>query len=251
MAGLVFCCRLIALDHAWKLSGGDEEAFETHFPITRAYLLEDRPYFTGELLSLIAYSLSRAPDKVPVIFWSPKKEYFFFKGDKFCISQFKSLIQRLLNESKELVDRLTFKDKARSASLTHIFDLEFSRRILPILRDNQSEHMANYSFLSDSRNTGPLKGVDSYLLTILRNTSLKDQAIRNKGSTGKYFWDIEFARNFINESEELLRKLLLLIHMTSGQPGRGPEITDLAIWNTTQRRRNIYIVDGRIMVTTW
>lgn len=44
--------------------------------------------------------------------------------------------------------------------------------------------------------------------------------------------------------------LLLLIHITGGQPARGPEILDLSLWNTPTRRRNIHVIDGRVMVIT-
>jgi len=50
--------------------------------------------------------------------------------------------------------------------------------------------------------------------------------------------------------ERFLEKLLFLVHLTAGQPGRGPEITSIRHSNSATTRRNIYIHDGQIMIVT-
>lgn len=47
-----------------------------------------------------------------------------------------------------------------------------------------------------------------------------------------------------------LRRLLVLIHVGSGQPLRAPEILSTRWKNTENHRRNIFIVDGRVMIHT-
>ena len=47
-----------------------------------------------------------------------------------------------------------------------------------------------------------------------------------------------------------LRRLLVLIHVGSGQPLRAPEILSTRWKNTENHRRNVFIVDGRVMIHT-
>jgi hypothetical protein len=50
--------------------------------------------------------------------------------------------------------------------------------------------------------------------------------------------------------KQLLEQLLILIHITGGQPARGTEMTILRYLNAQQNMRNVYIQDGRVIVVT-
>ena len=49
--------------------------------------------------------------------------------------------------------------------------------------------------------------------------------------------------------EEFLKRLLVLIHIASGQPLRESELFSIT-WYNTQRRRNAYIKHGLVMLYT-
>jgi hypothetical protein len=44
-----------------------------------------------------------------------------------------------------------------------------------------------------------------------------------------------------------LTLLLVCVYVTSGQPGRGPEITTMRHRNRLLQNRNIFIMDGQVM----
>ena len=50
--------------------------------------------------------------------------------------------------------------------------------------------------------------------------------------------------------ERFLEYLLILIHITGGQPGRGTGITMLRYANAMQSMRNIFIKEGQVMIVT-
>lgn len=60
-------------------------------------------------------------------------------------------------------------------------------------------------------------------------------------------WKLDGVNHYLKKSDELLDLLFLIIHITSGQPARGPEILEIRLWNTATTRRNIHVIDGRIL----
>ncbi len=54
-------------------------------------------------------------------------------------------------------------------------------------------------------------------------------------------------RHYLGSVTALARKLMMLIHMTSGLPARGPQL--LAVrWCNTELLRNIFICEGYVML---
>lgn len=212
--------------------------------------MENRPYFTGELLSLIAYGISKSADKMPEIFWSESKDYFLYKGDRFSIPIFKRMVQELIQDAEDLQEGLLFTEHWSSQGRDPFQGTPLPQ-ILTLLHDNHGEHMASYSFITDSRNKELLVGLESFLLETLISTPVLCQKYLQliPGTTPQ--WKLDPTSRYLGQAEALLGKILLIVHITSGQPGRGPEITDLDLWNTASHRRNIYIADGRMMITTW
>jgi len=68
--------------------------------------------------------------------------------------------------------------------------------------------------------------------------------------------DLEEIRGYMARVEEFKEKLLVLVHMTGGQPRRGPEIQSVRHSNTVQGGyRNLFIEDGTVaasyVITIW
>ncbi|VTO90232.1 unnamed protein product [Fusarium graminearum] len=79
------------------------------------------------------------------------------------------------------------------------------------------------------------------LIASSRKTDLLDQ-------TGEWKWvGIRKYLKLVKRFEEFL---LLLAHITGGQPSRGEEITGLRLINGINRDRNIFIIDGEVILVT-
>ena len=71
-----------------------------------------------------------------------------------------------------------------------------------------------------------------------------------KGESNGLEWMASGIREYESTVERFLEYLLILIHITGGQPGRGTEITTLRYANVMQSMRNIFVKEGRVMIVT-
>jgi hypothetical protein len=63
-------------------------------------------------------------------------------------------------------------------------------------------------------------------------------------------WIASGMSNYASAAETFLEYLLIPIHVTGGQPGRGTEITTLRCANAMQSMTNIFIKEGQVMIGT-
>jgi hypothetical protein len=71
-------------------------------------------------------------------------------------------------------------------------------------------------------------------------------------STVRYpVWNQKSYQDYLLEVEVFLERLLLLVHLTGGQPARGSEILSLRSVNTVNSyRRNVFIEGGMVSTVT-
>jgi len=55
---------------------------------------------------------------------------------------------------------------------------------------------------------------------------------------------------YLNRERQFLRKLMVAMHVTGGQPARGPELGSIKVVNSVFSARNIYVVNGRMVFLT-
>ncbi|KAL9572225.1 hypothetical protein ACKAV7_003638 [Fusarium commune] len=107
---------------------------------------------------------------------------------------------------------------------------------------------------NDERFVIPLAGIEDDLTQTRRGQSF----IYRNGLAGK---EVEMLEDLITSSRktDLLDQtgewkfeefLLLLAHITGGQPSRGEEITGLRLINGINRDCNIFIIDGEVILVT-
>jgi hypothetical protein len=122
------------------------------------------------------------------------------------------------------------------------------------LVDNAAENTHRWNFLQDTRNiNGELPDRKDWILNrIVDNDWLRDEFME-PCSIGKVTWNQRAIRAYEKKVDVFLRSLLLLVHLTSGQPARGTELLSLRHSNTMQGlHRNIFIDNGMVStVTSW
>jgi hypothetical protein len=75
--------------------------------------------------------------------------------------------------------------------------------------------------------------------------------IRQVGQADEVLWREGPVANYLQQVDRFLQRLLLLVHITSGQPARATELLGLRHRNTLQgRHRNIFIEHGLVSTVT-
>jgi hypothetical protein len=120
------------------------------------------------------------------------------------------------------------------------------------LVDNPAENRNEWSFLQHNENLlGPLPDRRSWLLDrVLSNEWLYEEFL-GKDAAGKTVWRYGNAKAYKEKVTRFLELLLLLIHLTSGQPARRTEILSIRYMNTVHgHHRNIFIENGMVSTVT-
>ncbi|KAM0188770.1 hypothetical protein ACHAPI_010379 [Fusarium lateritium] len=104
---------------------------------------------------------------------------------------------------------------------------------------------------NDKRFMIPLAGIEDNLTQTRQGQSF----IYHNGLTGK---EVKILKdliassrktNLLNQTVKKFKEfLLLLAHITGGQPSRGEEITGLRLINGINRDRNIFIINGEVVL---
>ncbi|KAH3951994.1 hypothetical protein HBH53_049120 [Parastagonospora nodorum] len=117
------------------------------------------------------------------------------------------------------------------------------------LKDDPSNSSAGFSFLQDPRNSTVLAGRERHLLNKLKAPGeLHDRFF---GGSKDLTWDKTAVHSYIKQTHRFLRRLLLLIHLTGGQPARGTELLTLRWRNSASSEvRNIFIEHGLVAFVT-
>lgn len=63
-------------------------------------------------------------------------------------------------------------------------------------------------------------------------------------------WRPRAVRRYLKQIDRFLELLCLTIHITGGQPARGPELLSVRWRNGVLQDRNLYVIDGQVVVVT-
>lgn len=120
------------------------------------------------------------------------------------------------------------------------------------LVDNAAENRKEWNFLQDEANrSGPLPDRQDWLFKrVLSNEWLREEfdgGIRKR----KMLWKRSAVRAYKAKVEAFLERLLLLMHLTSGQPARGTEILSIRYTNSFHgHHRGVFVESGIISTVT-
>jgi hypothetical protein len=84
-----------------------------------------------------------------------------------------------------------------------------------------------------------------------QNASVRDQFMKPGSQSGVDRRAVERYMNRVDRVVEFREKLAVLIHVSGGQPARGPELLSVRHSNTMQGgHRNVFIEDGMVVFVT-
>lgn len=175
--------------------------------------------------------------------WSDDEQTVHYKDVELTMQSFRRFIlvqvQRVQNLLSDVL--MLGVDEAREDMIPMIH--------LHRLRDNPAVIENGWNFLDDERNRALLPCKKGWLLhRVLRTDRLREQFTYHSSSQ-HVVWDKQAVRQYHKQVDAFLEGLLLLIHITSGQPARGSEITSLQHTNSTFHR-NMFIEHGLVALVT-
>jgi hypothetical protein len=112
--------------------------------------------------------------------------------------------------------------------------------------DSLANTSVSYSFLTDSLN--PFVHMRHPLIKAFLTDPHLQGTFNAPSLEGSVRWKQAKCRSWLIKCKTLLEHLFVLIHLTYGQPARGEELAITKICNTPWRPRNLYAVNGRIVL---
>jgi superfamily II DNA helicase RecQ len=235
LAGMVYCVRVLGLETLLPAGerDGQTEADRDNFMDMRKKYLADGSFSpmskTINLLAMGKYIGLNAGNSGNA-YWSQDKETFYLNGRPILVSRFCKMAQDLVAETCEKLWELCWvddrKDRVALDLKQVVDDVTFTKR--------------RTSFVDAPGNNLP-DGL-SWMLTRAATT---EGGLRLKRADGQ--WSVRAVRRYMRQMDCFLELLLCSVHVTSGQPGRGTEITTIRHRNGILQDRNIFVADGQIM----
>ncbi|KAI2475473.1 ATP-dependent DNA helicase Q5 [Pyrenophora tritici-repentis] len=162
-----------------------------------------------------------------------------YKELHFSIAQFRGMVHGLASESRRLLtEELMFGSKAAPVPAVP----------WESIRDNPTDERPGWNFLKDHRTSMPVDGERWLFERVGESASIRSRFMKPGTQSGV---DRQAVERYMDRVVEFREKLAVLMHMTGGQPARGPELLSVRHSNTVQGgHRNIFIEDGMVVFVT-
>jgi superfamily II DNA helicase RecQ len=163
-----------------------------------------------------------------------------YKGLQFTMAQFRGMVHGLASESRRLLmEELLFGNQAAEPVPSVPWES---------MRDNPTDERPGWNFLKDHRTRMPVEGERWLFERVGRDARVRDRFMKTGTCSGI---DREAVERYMGRIVEFREKLAVLMHITGGQPARGPEILSVRHSNTIKGgHRNIFIEDGMVVFVT-
>jgi len=165
-----------------------------------------------------------------------------YKDLHFTMPQFRGMVHGLVTETRRLLveDLLSFGNKQRVGEVPGI--------PWQSLRDNPTDERPGWNFLQDHRSRLPVDGETWLFDRVGQDAAIRDRFLKPGSESGINRTAVE---RYMSQVAEFREKLLVLVHIAGGQPGRGPEVLSIRHSNTAKGgHRNVFIEDGLVVFAT-
>lgn len=152
------------------------------------------------------------------------------------MTDFRTMVHKLSEETQCMLHELLF--------VKHVS--EIPAYSWTELKDNAAKDEPGWNFIQDKRNR-MLENRRWLLNRVLQQRQLRAEFMNDTG-----VWRQGRVNDWCDKHVELLEKLLILIHMTGGQPARARELLSIRYCNTEKGgHRSIFIENGLVVVVTY
>jgi hypothetical protein len=184
-----------------------------------------------------AFSAARQCRQLPRVVWEPNQnEVLHFDGEPISIPKLGSEMRDLANDVRTQMESKLF------------FNLKLPKIDKSKIVDPLTETKDGFSFLTSEHNQFALH--PHALFHAISNDPILSARFLHPGRkpNGDLNWNILACREYLADAADITEKLMVLLHMSCGQPARGGELASFKIINTPHRLRNIFWLFNQICI---
>ena len=244
LAGLQWVIRIFILESTLPTEERDdwdmlhENNPLSHFKRSQIYLVEEEPYPYDEIHKLLNYGMkaSKNEQSRSRMSWSPDGKYLLFDGRPLFMSAWKIFVKKLVEKAeKKLSENLLFRRDGKLPSIN-----------LHAWNDNQCNSQPGHYFPLE--NPDAEKKAQKRMMNALKQSS-KWRYMMNQTPDDLTFTS-EGIKDYIELDIQFRILLLLIITVTCGLSGRGPEMMSMKYMNTDRMQRHFVLLHGQFMAIT-
>jgi len=251
LAGLVWVNKLLLLEYAlpskaWPeldLLARDEypDFGKRLHEVRSAYMVDGSYSPQSEILSLLAYGqfVAKQTGGRTVLSWSLDRQTVSLRGSPISMDQYRQFPLLLAEKANQLLYEVLMFGKRPSVDLASI-------------QDSMTYGVVGYWYGKLPANK--LDITMEFLLDAAIRCAKDKQLFQMKrvGNTRsqEMKWNDIQRNRYLRNATTFQELLFILMHITGGQPARGPEIGGVKIRNTASTPRNIFVLDGTVLFTT-
>jgi len=236
LSQLVYCCQAVVLAHCVRAPDSGVDLTGRIVEMRDLWLRNDTPGPVTELNGnrLLGMGMARKEVGLPQLRWSDDGQVVAFQDVQIHMDEIGELMGWAARKA-----RATFEDDL-------CFGMGAPRLDLGRLLDDWGSSKPGHCFMDDPRNADQLDAYRGWVLKGLREKPELATLIMKKTASG---WKPTSAavRAYLASANRFLEYLMTLMHLTSGQPGRGPELLGLRWCNVQADKRNLFLHDGRVL----
>src|SRR5579859_2015076 len=168
-----------------------------------------------------------------LIVWDSDFQGLQIEDKKISLTGFKQFVNEVLEAAEILLSKELMFDSTR-------VDVGLSS-----IQDVMTKPAAHFSFLDPAAN-GLNNGANEMMQQMRRmNANDEKQLIGRDGG-----WNNVKVQKYLYQKKQFLELLMLLFHITGGQPGRGSELGSIKFRNNQKVKRNFYVLGGKAFYYT-
>jgi len=157
---------------------------------------------------------------------------------EFSMGTFRSFIHKLIQTAQEQLDKLLMLRPGEERPAVVLAELE----------DNAAKSEPGWLFIKDERNYWSVDGSRWLMDRVVNDDALQNDWLRGKDGLR---WKMDRVWAYMEAVAYFMELLLVLMHITGGQPARSTELLSIRYRNTgAGGRRNIFIEKGLVVYVT-
>ncbi|KAI7592076.1 hypothetical protein KC316_g2508 [Hortaea werneckii] len=161
-----------------------------------------------------------------------------YKDIHFSMAQFRGMVDQFQRTTRTQLMEIRFASDEQDVPAVPWKDLF----------DNPSNDSDGWSFVDDTRTPWPVDGRRWLFERVQKRPECRQRFVSDQTANGVNEAKL---RDWMKTIDDFRGQLLALMHITGGQPARGPEILSVRHSNTAQGRfRNLFIEDGMVVFVT-
>ena len=206
------------------------------------------PFAWASRLQAYAKKVRDCTTSLGYILWSADGQSVSYKDiQSLHVSGFQGFIRDQVTKAQEELEGILLVHPLEARS-----DLDVAF-LMHRVTDNAAESQNSWNFLQHPANLqGTLPNRREWLLRrVLQTEWLLEEFFLPSSKAKRSKWDRKAATRYLGRVDSFLRRLLLLVHLTAGQPARGTELLSVRCINTLNgQHRSIFIEHGIVSIVT-